>query len=31
VISHVEALKEGIPLQINVEPKGDGMSLLNLN
>ncbi|KLE07955.1 lantibiotic ABC transporter [Aliarcobacter butzleri L354] len=31
VISHVEALKERIPLQIKVEPKGDGMSVLNLN
>ncbi|KLE01431.1 AAA family ATPase [Aliarcobacter butzleri] len=31
VISHVEALKERIPLQIKVEPKGDGTSLLNLN
>jgi len=28
VISHVEALKERIPLQIKVEPKGDGTSLL---
>jgi exonuclease SbcC len=26
VISHVEALKERIPLQIKVEPKGDGTS-----
>ncbi|PRM92501.1 lantibiotic ABC transporter [Aliarcobacter cryaerophilus] len=31
VISHVEALKERIPLQIKVEPKGDGTSGLNLN
>lgn len=31
VISHVEALKERIPLQIKVEPKGDGTSLLNLD
>ncbi|KLE11414.1 SbcC/MukB-like Walker B domain-containing protein [Aliarcobacter butzleri] len=31
VISHVEALKERIPLQIRVIPKGDGTSLLNLN
>jgi exonuclease SbcC len=31
VISHVEALKERIPLQIKVEPKGDGTSVLNLN
>ena len=31
VISHVEALKERIPLQIKVELKGDGTSLLNLN
>jgi len=30
VISHVEALKERIPLQIKVEPKGDGTSLLDL-
>jgi DNA repair protein SbcC/Rad50 len=30
VISHVEALKERIPLQIKVMPKGDGTSLLNL-
>ncbi|WP_228150928.1 SbcC/MukB-like Walker B domain-containing protein [Malaciobacter marinus] len=30
VISHVEALKERIPLQIKVEPKGDGTSGLNL-
>ncbi|TLP35516.1 SbcC/MukB-like Walker B domain-containing protein [Arcobacter arenosus] len=29
VISHVEALKERIPLQIKVEPKGDGTSGLN--
>jgi exonuclease SbcC len=29
VISHVEALKERIPLQIKVEPKGDGTSVLN--
>lgn len=31
VISHVEALKERIPLQIKVMPKGDGTSLLNLD
>lgn len=31
VISHVEALKERIPLQIRVMPKGDGTSELNLN
>ncbi|MDN5041932.1 SbcC/MukB-like Walker B domain-containing protein [Aliarcobacter butzleri] len=31
VISHVEALKERIPLQIRVMPKGDGTSLLNLD
>ncbi|MCT7609747.1 hypothetical protein N5U14_02695 [Aliarcobacter butzleri] len=31
VISHVEALKERISLQIRVMPKGDGTSLLNLN
>ncbi|WP_066408263.1 AAA family ATPase [Aliarcobacter skirrowii] len=31
VISHVEALKERIPLQIKVEPRGDGTSVLNLN
>ncbi len=31
VISHVEALKERIPLQIKVQPRGDGTSLLNLN
>ena len=31
VISHVEALKERIPLQIRVVPKGDGTSVLNLN
>lgn len=31
VISHVEALKERIPLQIMVMPKGDGTSVLNLN
>lgn len=30
VISHVEALKERIPLQIRVMPKGDGTSVLNL-
>jgi len=30
VISHVEALKERIPLQIKVEPKGDGTSGLDL-
>lgn len=29
VISHVEALKERIPLQIRVMPKGDGTSVLN--
>ena len=31
VISHVEALKERIPLQIRVMLEGDGTSLLNLN
>jgi exonuclease SbcC len=31
VISHVEALKERIPLQIRVIPKGDGTSLVSLN
>ncbi|MGA1941326.1 SbcC/MukB-like Walker B domain-containing protein [Arcobacter sp. YIC-310] len=31
VISHVEALKERIPLQIKVIPKGDGTSILDLN
>jgi len=31
VISHVEALKERIPLQIKVIPKGDGTSYLELN
>lgn len=31
VISHVKALKERIPLQIKVEPKGDGTSVLDLN
>ena len=31
VISHVEALKERIPLQIKVEPKGDGTSGLDLD
>ncbi|MBN2816042.1 MAG: nuclease sbcCD [Campylobacterales bacterium] len=31
VISHVESLKERIPLQIKVEPKGDGTSGLNLS
>ncbi|MGJ0333084.1 AAA family ATPase [Aliarcobacter cryaerophilus] len=31
VISHVEALKERIPLQIKVEPKGDGTSVLELD
>ncbi|MDS1315583.1 AAA family ATPase [Aliarcobacter butzleri] len=31
VISHVEALKERIPLQIRVMPKGDGTSGLDLN
>lgn len=31
VISHVEALKERIPLQIKVVPKGDGTSFLDLN
>lgn len=30
VISHVEALKERIPLQIRVVPKGDGTSLLEV-
>jgi exonuclease SbcC len=31
VISHVEALKERIPLQVKVLPKGDGTSVLDLN
>lgn len=31
VISHVEALKERIPLQIKVEPRGDGTSVLDLS
>jgi exonuclease SbcC len=31
VISHVEALKERIPLQIKVVPKGDGTSFVNFN
>ncbi|WP_418185531.1 SbcC/MukB-like Walker B domain-containing protein [Aliarcobacter vitoriensis] len=31
VISHVEALKERIPLQIRVMPKGDGTSCLDLD
>lgn len=31
VISHVEALKERIPLQIRVMPKGDGTSSLDLD
>ncbi len=31
VISHVEALKERIPLQIKVMPKGDGTSIFNLD
>ncbi|MFW2578247.1 AAA family ATPase [Aliarcobacter butzleri] len=31
VISHVEALKERIPLQIRVMPKGDGTSLVSLD
>jgi exonuclease SbcC len=31
VISHVEALKERIPLQIRVIPKGDGTSVLSLS
>ena len=30
VISHVEALKERIPLQIKVIPKGDGISFLEM-
>jgi len=30
VISHVEALKERIPLQIKVMPKGDGTSFVEL-
>ena len=30
VISHVEALKERIPLQIKVMPKGDGTSTINI-
>ena len=31
VISHVEALKERIPLQIKVEPRGDGTSFLEID
>jgi len=31
VIYHMEALQERIPLQIKVEPKGDGTSLVSLN
>ena len=31
VISHVEALKERILLQIRLIPKGDGTSVLDLN
>ena len=31
VISHVEALKERIPLQIKVVPKGDGTSSVEIN
>ena len=31
VISHVEALKERIPLQIKVIPKGDGTSFIEMN
>ena len=31
VISHVEALKERIPLQIKVVPKGDGTSFIEMN
>lgn len=31
VISHVEALKESIPLQIKVIPNGDGTSIVDLN
>ncbi len=31
VISHVEALKERIPLQIRVIPKGDGTSFIELS
>jgi len=31
MISHVEALKERIPLQIKVLPKGDGTSLVSFN
>jgi exonuclease SbcC len=31
VISHVEALKEMIPLQIKVIPKGDGTSFIEMN
>jgi len=31
VISHVEALKERIPLQIKIEPKGDGTSIIDLD
>ena len=30
VISHVTALKERIPLQINVQPKGDGTSVVEV-
>jgi len=31
VISHVEALKERIPLQIKIVPKGDGASFVEMN
>ena len=31
VISHVQALKERIPLQIKVEPRGDGTSFVDLD
>ena len=31
VISHVEALKEIIPLQIKVVPKGDGTSVIDID
>jgi len=31
VISHVEALKERIPLQIKVVPRGDGTSFIEMN
>ena len=31
VISHVEALKERIPLQIKITPKGDGTSSIILD